>query len=297
MELRHLRYAVAVADTLHFGRAARSLGIAQPPLSQQIRALEDELGVRLFERSSRRVALTAAGEAFVAEARGVVAAADRARLAAQAAGRGDSGRLVLGLVGSAAAVVLPRLVGTFRERHPGVELVLRELTTAEQAARLRTGELDAGLLRPPLAGDAARELRLLGLGTEPLVAVLPAGHRLADRRPLPVAELAGERFVLFPRPAGPGLYDQITALCRRGGFTPVLGQEAVQMQTIVGMVAAGLGVALVPGSVARSARPDVAYVPVVPHTVTPAPSLAWRPDDPSPALANLVAAARDVFQP
>ncbi|XVQ09826.1 LysR family transcriptional regulator [Spirillospora sp. CA-255316] len=297
MELRHLRCAVAVADALHFGRAARSLGMAQPPLSQQIKALEEELGVRLFHRSSRRVTLTPAGEVFVAEARGVLAAADRARLSAQAAGRGDTGHLVLGLVGSAAFAALPRLIRAFRGRHPRVDLTLREMTTAEQAARLLSGELDAGLLRPPLAGEAARELRLLTLGTEALVAALPAGHALAGRRRVAISELAAEPFVLFPRPAGPGLHDQITALCRRGGFVPALGQEAVQMQTIVGMVAAGLGVSLVPDSVARLRREDVAFVPVTPRTVTSALSLAWHPDAPSPALANLLATARALAPP
>ncbi|MFW6719810.1 LysR family transcriptional regulator [Streptomyces sp. MAR4 CNY-716] len=294
MELRHLRCAVAVADELHFGRAARALGMAQPPLSQQIKSLETELGVRLFERSSRRVALTAAGEAFVAEARAALAAAERSRLAAQAAGRGDTGRLAVGLVGSAAIAALPTLVRAFRGRYPEVELTLRELPTAAQAARLLTGELDAGLLRPPLAGQAAHRLDVLALSSEPLVAVLPAGHRLAGRARIPISELAAERFVLFPRPAGPGLYDQIIGLCEYGGFEPVLAQVAVQMQTIVGIVASGLGVSLVPSSVAKQTRDDVAFVPVSPRTVTSALALAWRHDDPSAIVANLVRTARDL---
>ncbi|WP_433324479.1 LysR family transcriptional regulator [Spirillospora sp. CA-294931] len=292
MELRHLRCAVAVADALHFGRAARSLGIAQPPLSQQIRALEDELGVRLFERSSRRVALTSAGEAFVAEARGVLAGADRATRAARMAGRGDTGRLVVGLVGSAAHAVLPGLMRAFRARHPDVEVTLREMPTAAQAAALLAGDLDAGLLRPPLAGEASHRLDVHAFGDEPLVAVVPAGHRLAARPRIPVRELAREPFVMFPRAAGPGLYDQIAALCRRGGFVLSPAQEAVQMQTIVGMVATGLWISIVPSSVARTARPDVAFVPVAPHAVTAGPALAWRRDDPSPVVANLVKTAR-----
>ncbi|TDD13600.1 LysR family transcriptional regulator [Nonomuraea diastatica] len=296
MELRHMRCAVALADTLHFGRAAKRLGIAQPPLSQQIKSLEEELGVRLFERSSRQVALTLAGEAFIGEARAILSKVERATLAARATGRGEAGQLMIGLVGSAAAATLPTLIRAFRRRHPGVELRLRELPTASQAEQLLIGELDAGLLRPPLAGKAAARLSLKPLEKEALLAVLPSDHRLAGRSSIPVSLLAGEDFVLFPRQAGPGLYDQVTSLCRRGGFVPAVAQEAVQMQTIAGLVAAGLGVSLVPASVARLTRPDVRFVPVTPRVHASTLSLAWRTGDTSPLVDNLVRLARDLFR-
>jgi DNA-binding transcriptional LysR family regulator len=262
MDLKHLRAAVAVADHLHFGHAAVALGVAQPPLSQQIKALEAELGVPLFERTTRAVALTPAGEAFVTDARAALSMVDSAARRATAAGRGESGELVIGMVGSSVRHPLPAIIRAFRTKYPAVTLTFHVLPTMTQVERLRAATLDLGLLRPPLPGPAD-DLVLVSIAREPLVAVLPNDHRLAGRRRIAVSTLAREPFVLFPRALGPGLYDEITALCRRGGFTPEVAQEAVQMPTIVGLVAAGCGVSIVPGSAAEP-RPEVVFVPVSP---------------------------------
>ncbi|MFG3708663.1 LysR family transcriptional regulator [Micromonospora sp. NPDC047670] len=294
MELRHLRYFLAVAEHLHFGRAAEALGIRQPPLSQQIRALEEELGVPLFERSSRHVALTAAGEAFRDDARLSLAHAEAARLAARRVGRGDTGEVALGYVGSATLTLLPQILRRFRDRYPDVALALRELTTTEQARALRAGNLDVGLLRPPLADADAEALRVEPVGAERLIAALPAGHPLAHRRTLNVRDLAGQPFVLSPRELGPGLHDQILDYCRRAGFTPRVTQEAVQMQSIVALVGGGLGVSLVPASVSRLRRADVVYRPLQPATRVVHLAAARRHSDGRPTTINLMALTRDL---
>lgn len=290
MDLKHLRAAVAVADHLHFGRAAIALGVAQPPLSQQVKALEAELGVTLFERSTRAVRLTPAGEAFVDDARTILSTVDSAVRRARAAGRGESGELAIGMVGSAVRHPLPTIIRAFRARYPAVTLSFHVLPTTTQVERLRAATLDLGLLRPPLPG-AADDLELVSISREPLVAVLPSDHRLAARRRLAVAALADEPFVLFPRALGPGLYDEITALCRRGGFTPEPAQEAVQMPTIVGLVAAGCGVSIVPGSAAQP-RPEVVFVPLSPSVRLVDLAIALPRRRRSVVAANFTALAR-----
>jgi DNA-binding transcriptional LysR family regulator len=243
MELRHLRYFVAVAEELNFGRAAERLRISQPPLSQQIRKLEDELGVRLFYRTKRRVELTEAGGLFLDEARKTLRQAERAARVARLAGRGELGSLSLRFVGSAAYGVLPELLRAFRQEYPGVRLELRTMTTLEQAEALESGEIGLGVLRPPLDGD----LELLPVAREPLMAVLPEGHVLADRDTVPLAALAGEDFVLWPRRSGSAVYDRILGLCAEAGFSPRITQESEEHQVIAGLVAAGFGVSLVIG--------------------------------------------------
>ncbi|MFI7680278.1 LysR family transcriptional regulator [Actinophytocola sp. NPDC049390] len=292
MDLKHLRAAVAVADHLHFGRAAAALGVAQPPLSQQIKALEAELGVPLFERTTRAVALTAAGAAFVADARTALSMVDSAARRARATGRGESGELTIGMVGSAVQHPLPTIIRAFRARYPGVTLTFHVLPTVTQVERLRAAAIDLGLLRPPLPGPAD-DLELVPVSREPLVAVLPNDHRLAGRRRITVSALANEPFVLFPRTLGPGLHDEITALCRRGGFTPDITQEAVQLPTIVGLVAAGCGVSILPGSAAQP-RPEVAFVPVSPLVRLVDLAIALPTATRSAAAANFTALARDL---
>ncbi|WP_158890142.1 LysR family transcriptional regulator [Amycolatopsis anabasis] len=290
MELRHLRYFLAVSEELHFGRAARALGIQQPPLSQQIRALEDELGVKLFDRSSRRVRLTAAGEALRPAAQRALDAADAARRTAQRAGRGDTGELALGFVGTATLTLLPKLLRSFREHHPDVALTLHEMTTAEQLRALHAGNLDVGLVRPPLPG--AETVHCVPLGTERLLAALPVRHPLARERAVAVERLAGEPFVLFPRALGPGLYDQILNHCRSHGVEPAITQEAVQMHTLAALVAAGLGVSIVPSSVSQLHRADVAYRPLSPQARVAHLAAAHRHDNLNPAAHNFAALAR-----
>lgn len=281
MELRHLRYFVAVAEELHFGRAAARLNIAQPPLSQQIRRLEEMLQVPLFRRTRRRVELTDAGRAFLEGAREALRQVEAAVHRARRADAGEIGHLALGFVGSAAVSVLPDLVRRLRSRFPGVKLALVEQTTAQQVEALLAGRLQAGLVRPPLV---ARGLEVRTVAREPLVVALPAGHPLAAGRDVPLPSLAGEPFVLFPREQGPGLHDLVLAACAEAGFSPAVVQEATQMQTIVGLVAAGLGVALVPGSVRRYRQRGVVFRPLRGPVPTVDLAVAWRRGDPSAVL-------------
>ncbi|NJP97726.1 LysR family transcriptional regulator [Nonomuraea sp. FMUSA5-5] len=286
MNLHQLRYAVALAEELNFSRAALREGVRQPPFSQQIGKLEEELGVRLFERTTRQVRLTPAGEAFVAEARASLAHATRAAEAARRVGRGEAGRLVLGFVGSATYFTLPKVLRHFRTRYPSVQVELRELSTAQQAEELRQGLLDVGLLHAPLAGLAAEVLTTRTVAHELLLAALPAHHQQATRTSLPMSALATEPFVMFPRRHGPALHDEITALARAAGFQPRIVQEAVQMQTIIGLVAAGIGVSIVPASLARQRRADVAFRPLSPAARVVTLDAAWRTGDPNPIVRN-----------
>ncbi len=290
MELRHLRYFVAVAEELHFGRAATRLGMAQPPLSQQIRRLEEELGVLLFERTKRRVQLTEAGRVFLDEARRTLAQAERAARAAQRAQRGEIGRLEVGYVGSAAFDVLPEILRTFRARFPEVELALHELTTAQQVRALDDERIGVGFLRPPLYDGRLASRVIL---REPLVVALPATHPLAHHRRIPLGALAGEPFILYPRHLAPGPYDQVLSLCHQAGFSPRVTQEAVEMQTIAGLVAAGIGVSLVVATVQDLRSSGVVYRALDGAAPTMDLAIAWRRDDPSRVLAAFLGIAAD----
>ena len=247
LELRHLRYFVAVAEELHFGRAAERLALSQPPLTQQIQRLEQRLGCPLFERTTRRTSLTAAGETLLPLARQILEQAQRAIDATQRAGRGELGRLTIATPPSLMLGRLPGVIRAFRRRLPGVELELREASTAAIVEALERGAADLGFLRgpacPPPLVELARE-------SEPLVALLPRAHRLQDKRTLRPADLAGEPFVFFPRRLGPAFYDEITTVC---GFAPRVVQEATQWATIAALVEAGLGVTIAPWPVARLA--------------------------------------------
>jgi len=257
-ELWHLRYFVAVAERLHFGRAAESLHISQPPLSRAIRALEQRLGVPLFARSRRRVELTAEGARFLEEARRIIAQLERSVLELRGIASGEQGRLRIGFVSLADYGVLPGLLKGFKTVRPGVTLALREMLSPEQAAALGAGELDFGLLLPPV--DGAADLEHLVVQRERFVAALPARHRLArESGPLAVGELAGEPFVMVPREIAPGLYDIVRGLAARAGIPLNVAQEAIQMQTVVSLVSSGLGVAVVPASVSNLGRRGVAY--------------------------------------
>ncbi len=280
IDLRQLRAFVAVAEELHFGRAAARLGIAQPPLSQQIRRLEAKLGHPLFVRGTRRVALTAAGSALLSVARGIFAQLGDGLEAARRAGRGESGRLRVGFPASMALTIMPAVIRRYRDRHPGVELVLRELTTAPQLDALRAGLLDVGFLREPPEEamlDHAPVLR------EGFVAVLPADH--------PLGRLAGEPFILFPRALGPAFHDRITGLCRAAGFAPRIAQEAAEWQTVAGLVEAGFGVSIAPACIARIRLDGVAYRPLSPAAAHTIVALAWRRGERDPVTARFVEAA------
>ena len=288
-ELRHLRYFVAVAEELHFGRAAVRLHISQPPLSMQIRALERAVGAQLLLRTQRHVSLTNAGAVFLKESRAILDRVQSATLLAERAGRGEVGELVIGFISNANFNVLPPLLREFRTRMPEVRLQLREATTDRQLEELIDGRMDTGLVLPPV--DDPR-LHYRPTFRESLVVALPAQHPLANREGrIRLASLADAPFVLFPRPLAPGLYDDIFSYCRRCGFSPRVEQEAVQMQTIVSLVSAEIGVALIPQSIEHLGRTGVVYKALEEPSPVIEIGLAWRRDDPLPTLAAFLEVA------
>jgi DNA-binding transcriptional LysR family regulator len=290
-ELWQLRYFIAVAEQLHFGRAAAALNISQPPLSRAIRALEEQLGVVLLARSRRRVELTPEGAHLLGEARRILEQLERAAGAVRAMASGERGRLRIGFVSLADYGVLPELLKAYKAAQPGVALALREMLSPEQAAALAAGELDFGLLLPPVAGAA--DLEHLVVQRERFLVALPARHRLARARGrLAVRELAGEAFVMVPREIAPGLYDIVSALASRAGFSLNVAQEAIQMQTVVSLVSSGLGLAIVPGSLANLGRRGVVYREIAdPHPRLEL-WLAWRRGELGAAARELLAQAR-----
>lgn len=291
MELRHLRYFIAVAEERHFGRAAQRLSMAQPPLSTQIKALEHELGVELFRRGPRGVTLTPSGEAFLPGAYEAIAASCRAAEAARRAALGEEGTLRVGFVSSAAYGPLPEAVRGFRERYPHVTLALEELSTDLQLRDLRAGTLDVGLFRVGGGFDSDpldEALVMESIAREPFVVAVPANDELAKRDAVSLAELAARPFVSFPRRVNPGLHDQITRYCLAAGFAPRIVQEARLMQTIVSLVAAGLGVALVPASLERLRRDDLSYRPLVEKDVSSEVVAVWRKLDAPPSLPHFM---------
>lgn len=260
MELRQLRYFVAVAEELHFRRAAARLHISQPPLSQQIRALEDELGFALLTRTRRRVELTAAGAAFLRDARALLGELEGAVATARRIDAGQTGRLRVNFVGSALFSIVPGAVERFRRARPGVELELRERATVDQLRAVRAGVADVGLVRPPIEDDG--ELHAQTVLRERTVAALPTGHALAGLSRVPLRRLAAEPLVLFPRDQATGFHDLLIDSLAGAGVAPRVIQYAPEMLTIIGLVAAGTGVSLVPASVQRLALDGVVYRPV-----------------------------------
>lgn len=295
MELRHLRYFVAVAEEGHVTRAAERLGIQQPPLSQQIQALERELDAQLFRRKPRGVELTPAGRALFDEARAILARVDEAIAATKRAAQGEAGRIGIGFTSSASFhPFVPRAIRAFREAHPLVALALEESGTTELVEALRAQAIDAAFVRSPV-GESA-DLFIRPLLEEKMVAALPSGHALSGQMlpgagdMLPLAALAGETFILYRRPVGPGLHDAIIAACDRAGFSPKIGQEAPRMLSTLSLVAAGLGVTVVPASMSRLEAEGVVYRPIDPRAELTAPlNLAYRRDEISAAVRRFVA--------
>lgn len=290
MELRHLRYFIAVAEELNFTRAAEKLHMAQPPLSQQIQQLEAELGFQLFRRTKRTVVLTEAGQVFFEESQKILLQVDRAIQLGKQTSRGELGQLTVGFVSSAAHNVVPAILQAFRTRCPAVKLELHELTTNEQLQRLRFGRIDIGFVRPPIEEEGISSEIVF---REPLIVALPETHYLADRAVVELRELSAEPFILFPRSLAPGLYDPIVSLCLQAGFSPIAGQEAIQMQTIISLVAAEMGVAIVPASMQNFQRTGVVYKHLQEPTCMVAIALIWR-NTPTPAVQRFLQTARDL---
>jgi DNA-binding transcriptional LysR family regulator len=285
IEFRQLRYFTAVADEMHFGRAAARLHMTQPPLSQSIRALESAIGTALFERTSRSVHLTAAGLALLPEARRLLQQLESLPELARRAASGESGRLTVAFVSIADYSVLPQFLRRFRLRYPQVQIDLREATSDVQCEDLAAGRIDLGLLIPPLPDKLAPELDYQPVLAEPLVLAAPDGWKaLPARGPVSLAALPAQPLIVFPRRIAPSFYDAILACFGQAGITPQIGQEAIQMQTIVALVSAGMGIALVPQSVSNLKRPGVTYRALREQAPLVETGFAWRRDNPSPVL-------------
>jgi DNA-binding transcriptional LysR family regulator len=293
MELRHLRYFVAVAEELNFTRAAERLGISQPPLSLQIRQLENELGTPLFHRRARSVELTDAGKLFLEEARVILKQVETAEAGVRRRARGETGRIV---VGSAGATyfhpLIPAIIREYGKRYPDITLAPQASNTALLVARLRAGQCDIAFIRPPI--DDASGLAIDPLVDEDSVIVLPVGHRLSPLTLVPLAALAKEMFVLYPRALNPGNYDAVIDACRRAGFNPTLGQEAPQVVSVAPLVAAGLGVSVVPRSTERILPDEVCYRSIDGYAPRAEICLAHCRHGSSRAVQNFVAVARRV---
>jgi DNA-binding transcriptional LysR family regulator len=295
IELRQWRQFVALAEELHFGRAAQRLHMTQPPLTQAIAGLEQVLSVRLFDRTKRSVQLTPAGAALLPEVRELLARAQVLPAHARAAAAGEVGRLRLAFVSTVGFDLLPRWVRAFREHMPKVQLELIEATGDVQLQLLERGEIDAGfMLHSP--GFAPQGLARVSISTEPLVVALPETHVLAVQGRPVLQDVLAEPLVIFPRRILPSLFDAIFGLYHAAGHSPQVAQEAIQMQTIVNLVSAGLGIAWVPDSVRQFQRPGVVYRPMVGGPGLEVPgcetSLVWLPEHASATLARFVAFVR-----
>lgn len=292
MELRHLRYFRAVAEELHFGRAAERLHMAQPPLSQQIRQLERELGLDLLARSTRRVELTPAGEAYLRRTVAILDAVDDAGRQARRVADGSEGRLAIGCVGSATYSLLPRLVRALRDALPGVDVSVRgEMLAPAQIAAVLAGEIDLALLRPPVE---QRGVRTETLRRDRLIAALPDGHRLARRDDVEVADLRDEEFVAHAGHGRSMMHSLLDAVCADAGFVPRVRHEVQETSTLVTLVAAGLGVAIVPEPTAALDIAGVCYRSLRPATLGVDLAAAYAGETAPPVLGKVLSVLREV---
>jgi DNA-binding transcriptional LysR family regulator len=288
MELRHLRYFVAVGEEQHYGRASRRLRVAQPALSRQIQDLEEEVGFKLFERLPRGVKLSAAGEAFLKDARRILQEASEAVVRAARVARGQSGTLRLGFPENASwGGVVPDSIRRFREQQPDAVLQLQPAASLEQLEAIQSGRLDAGFVNFMPKTDP--ELDHIDVALQHVELAVPKTHPLVERKKVRLRDLTDEAFVWFPRWSSPAFYDQMMAACFRGGLeSPRIVQEGLNEATILSLMSTGLGVGWVLGT-ARLRRPEaIAIVPVVDLDVHLSLALAWRRDNASPLLGNFV---------
>lgn len=288
MKLHYLRYFVVLAEELHFGKAADRLAITQPPLSGAIKALEEEIGVRLFDRSSKHVSLTSAGVAFLAEVQQILQRIERAEVVAQAVAGGVRGLLEIGVTGSLFYREVPKVMAHFRCAFPEIEATLLEMASAEQLDALLHGRIQGGFLN---AAAVPPQLRFIRLHDDQFVACLPAHHKLAGARSVSLEVLANEEFVMFSRAVAPANHDNVIAIFSRAGVHPRTVHAARQWLTIIAMVANGLGVSVVPQSLARTEIRGVAFVPLDTTAVSPA-VFAWNPAFDSEVVKSLVASVK-----
>jgi DNA-binding transcriptional LysR family regulator len=289
LELRQLRHFVTVAEELHFGRAAERLHMTQPPLSQSIAGLEELLGAPLLLRNRRQVTLTAAGAALLPQARRILEDAGALPALVRRVAAGEAGRLTLAFVSTADYSVLPSILQRYRAAYPQVQLVLREATSDLQVDALLQGRIDAGFVIPPLNGKLEAALDYFKVLEEPLILCAPTGlAALRSTGPVRLRDLPPLPLVIFPRAVAPALHDAILSCFHAAGLTPVIGQEAIQMQTIVSLVSGGMGLALVPQSVSNLMRAGVQYRPLLDPTPLAETGLAWRRDNASPVLRGFL---------
>ena len=292
LEARQLRYFVAVAEELHFGHAANRLNMSQPPLSQQIRQLEELLGVQLFERTKRSVKLTYAGEVFLGQARIVLGDFDDAVDTVRAAARGEGGLLRFGCTAASAYSVVPTLMRSFKERYPQVEVALHERLTSDQVRDLHEGRLDVGLVRLPVDQPSLATERLL---EERLVVAIPADHPLAAERIVDVDDLQGQPFIGFSRDGARYFHDMVEGILATSRVSPQVVQRATQLHVVAALVSAGLGLAVVPDAAARVLVDRVVYRPLrADRLPRPELYLCCRREGQTPLVRNFVALAREV---
>ncbi|HEY9801077.1 MAG TPA: LysR substrate-binding domain-containing protein [Leptolyngbyaceae cyanobacterium] len=286
MEIRHLRYFIAVAEELHFSKAAERLHIAQPPLSQQIQQLEQELEVQLFHRKTKRqVQLTEAGKVFLQEAYQLLAQLETAVALTQRIGKGQTGQLRIGFTSLVIYDLLPLILRQFREQFPQVELVLRELTTSQQEQALKDSLIHVGFAHPPLEDDT---ISYQCIDRQTLVVALPSTHSLAQTEHIYVQDILSEPLIMFPRYLAPGLYDRIMSLFQQRNIQPDITQEAIQMQTIIALVSAGMGIAITPSSLQNLQRSGVVYRPLLDEVPVIETAVIWQQNTLTPLVENFL---------
>jgi DNA-binding transcriptional LysR family regulator len=297
MDFRQLKYFVAVAEDLSFSAAARRLHISQPPLSTQIKALEEELGAVLLDRGTRQVALTTAGAVFLLEARRTLAQLERAGESVRQAAQGEMGELRIAFTASVPMVdAFPRIVQEFRRRYPRARADLMHMSTGQQLVALSEQQIDVGFLRPSILFSPPPGIETIEWGADELVAVLPIGHHLAvQNTPLAVSDLRAEPFILFPRGLGCGLYEHVSVLASRAGFALRIGQEAREGATIIGLIATGMGVSILPKTYSKTGIPGVVYRDLASDDAQSRLLMAYRGNDAAPLLHRFVAAARSLI--
>jgi DNA-binding transcriptional LysR family regulator len=289
MEFRHLRYFVAVAEESSFTHAAKRLGIAQPPLSQQIRQLEDDVGARLFQRAKRGVTLTSAGTAFLEHAYAILRAAQQAALSARRVHNGESGHLTIGYMDYTSYTFLPPVIRRFRDGYPSIGVTLQHFYNTESTAAVVSQIVDVSFLR---SVREQLDISSWKIAAEPFVVVLPEHHRLAGKKRISISCLKDEPFIMCPRELDDRYFNSIVAFCSSAGFAPTIVQEALQIHAAVGLVSAGLGIALVPASVQRMQIKGAVYRPLLERSPSVELWVAWRRDDESPALQKFLATLR-----